>query len=287
MKSPIARFARPSSAALALSCLALCFSLAGCDKIESAANSIFKSRRPAKVAPAPPPPETPATVTPTVRGPRLAIIIDDLGVDVASADAIFSSLHYPLTLSILPNHVHSAEIAEEARRRGYEVMLHLPMQSIGNRAPEPNELREGMSSAEVSRSLAEMLETVPHAAGVNNHQGSLVTSDPLIMADLMPQLRQRNLFFIDSRTSAATVAYHAAQTAHVRSSFRNIPFLDDVRDIPSVRKQIERAIRDAKERGEGITIGHPHPETLYALAELLPQAESRGVHLVYASDLVH
>ena len=87
-----------------------------------------------------------------------------------------------------------------------------------------------MSSAEVSRSLAEMLETVPHAAGVNNHQGSLVTSDGRLMADLMPQLRQRNLFFIDSRTSAATVAYRAAQTAHVPSSFRNIPFLDDVRE---------------------------------------------------------
>ena len=285
MKSPIARFARPSSAALALSCLALCFSLAGCDKIKSAANSIFRSRRPAKVEPAPP--EKPPTVTPTVRGPRLAIIIDDLGADAASADAIFSSLHYPLTLSILPNHVHSAEIAEEARRRGYEVMLHLPMQSIGNRAPEPNELREGMSSAEVSRSLAEMLETVPHAAGVNNHQGSLVTSDGRLMADLMPQLRERNLFFIDSRTSAATVAYKAAQTAHVRSSFRNVPFLDDVREVSAIRRQLTLAIRDAKEKGQGIAIGHPHPETLQVLAELLPQVEVGGVRLVYASDLVH
>ena len=281
MKSPISRLARLWSAALALSCVSVCLSLSGCDKIKSAAHSIFKSRRSATVQPAPP--EHPSAVS----GPRLAIIIDDLGGDTASADVIFSSLHYPLTLSILPNHTHSTEIAEQARERGYEVMLHLPMQSISNETAEPEELREGMSSAEVSRSLAEMLRSVPHAAGVNNHQGSLVTSDPLIMADLMPQLRQRNLFFIDSRTSAATVAYHAAQTAHVRSSFRNIPFLDDVRDVPSVRKQIERAIRDAKEKGEGITIGHPHPETLYALAELLPQVESRGVHLVYASDLVH
>ena len=285
MKSPIARFARPSSAAVALSCLALCFSLAGCDKIKSAANSIFRSRRPRKVEPAPP--EKPPTVTPTVRGPRLAIIIDDLGADVASADAIFSSLHYPLTLSILPNHVHSAEIAEEARRRGYEVMLHLPMQSIGNRAPEPNELREGMSSAEVSRSLAEMLETVPHAAGVNNHQGSLVTSDGRLMADLMPQLRQRNLFFIDSRTSAATVAYKAAQTAHVRSSFRNVPFLDDVEEVGAVRSQLELALRGAREKGGAVAIGHPHVATLEALRAVLPKAQEEGVRLAFASELVH
>jgi len=266
---------------LALSCFALGLSLAACDKIKSAANSFFKSPRPAKVEPAPP--EHPSTVS----GSRLAIIIDDLGADMASAGAIFSSLPYPLTLSILPNHAHSADIAEQARSRGYEVMLHLPMQSIGNVAPEPQELREGMSPAEVSRSLAEMLESVPHAAGVNNHQGSLVTSDARLMAELMPQLRQRNLFFIDSRTSSATVAYHAAQRAHVRSSYRNVPFLDDVRDVPAIRKQLELAIRDAREKGEGIAIGHPHPETLRALAELLPQAEARGVHLVHVSDLVH
>ena len=101
------------------------------------------------------------------------------------------------------------------------------------------------------------------------------------------ELRQRNLFFIDSRTSAATVAYKAAQTAHVRSSFRNVPFLDDVREVSAIRRQLTLAIRDAKEKGQGIAIGHPHPETLQALAELLPQVEVGGVHLVYASDLVH
>jgi hypothetical protein len=70
--------------------------------------------------------------------PRMAIILDDLGSDRAGADAIFA-LHYPLTISVLPNHAHSAEIAEEAHRRGYEVMLHLPMQSVGNETPEAHE----------------------------------------------------------------------------------------------------------------------------------------------------
>lgn len=281
MGSSTVRLPRISSVAFALPCLALCLSVAGCDKIKSAADSVFKSRRSTKVEPARP--EHPSITG----GPRLAIIIDDLGADIASADTIFSSLPYPLTLSILPNHAHSADIAEQARRRGYEVMLHLPMQSIGDEAPEPRELREGMSSAEVSRSLAEMLQSVPHAAGVNNHQGSLLTSDARMMAELMPQLRQRNLFFIDSRTTSATVAYKAAQAAHVRSFYRNVPFLDDVRDVAAIRKQVQLAIRDAKEKGEGIAIGHPHPETLRALAELLPQAEGRGIHLVPASELVH
>ena len=153
--------------------------------------------------------------------------------------------------------------------------------------PEPEELRSGMSAAQISRQLSEMLAGVPNASGVNNHQGSLATSDPALMGELMPILGEHHLFFIDSRTSAGTVAYRAAQTAHVPSSFRNVPFLDDVREVSAIRRQLTLAIRDSKEKGQGIAIGHPHPETLRALAELLPEVEVGGVHLVYASDLVH
>jgi len=132
-----------------------------------------------------------------------------------------------------------------------------------------------------------MLQNVPYAVGVNNHQGSLATTDGPLMADLMVILRERNLFFIDSRTTAATVAYDAAQDARVRCAFRNVPFLDDVEEVSAIRKQLQLALRDAQERGEAIAIGHPHPETLRALSEFLPQAEAQGVHLVHASDLVH
>jgi uncharacterized protein len=224
--------------------------------------------------------------SPAANEPRLAIILDDLGNDRADADAIFA-LPYSLTLSILPHHAHSAEIAEEARRRGYQVLLHLPMQALGSETAESQELYPGMSSAEVSRVLGEMLADVPHAAGVNNHQGSRATADAALMAKLMPILRERNLFFIDSRTTAATVAFDTAQRDGVRCAFRNAPFLDDVQEVGAIRSQLEHAIHSALEKGQAIAIGHPHPETLRALRELLPTAEARGVHLVHASELVH
>ena len=200
-------------------------------------------------------------------------------------DSVFA-LHYPLTLSILPNHAQSAAIAREAHRHGYQVMLHLPMEAIGNETPEPQELRPGMSSAEISSELDAMLAGVPYVSGINNHQGSLATSDSHLMAELMPLLRTRHLFFIDSRTTTTTVAYDAAQSAGVPSSFRNVPFLDDVRDIGAIRHQLEIAVKDAREKGGAIAIGHPHPETLRALDEFLPEAEGQGIHLVHASDLV-
>jgi len=217
---------------------------------------------------------------------RLAIILDDLGSDRSAAEAVFA-LPYPLTISVLPNHAHSLDIAEEAHRRGYEVMLHLPMQSVGNETPEAQELRPGMPADEIPMLFEQMMESVPYASGVNNHQGSQATADPALMAELMPVLQKWNLFYVDSRTTAATVAYDTAQRLGVRSGFRNVPFLDDVVEVSAVRKQLDLALREAKQKGQAIAIGHPHPATLQALSEVLPQAEARGVHLVYASDLVH
>jgi len=107
------------------------------------------------------------------------------------------------------------------------------------------------------------------------------------MDELMPVLRDRRLFYIDSRTTTATVAYDTAQSFGVRSAFRNVPFLDDVAEVPAVHKQLELALRDARLKGEAIAIGHPHPATLRALREVLPQAQGQGVQLVFASELVH
>jgi polysaccharide deacetylase 2 family uncharacterized protein YibQ len=218
--------------------------------------------------------------------PRLAIILDDLGNDPASARAVFS-LRYALTISVLPNHPFSAQIAEEAHQRGYEVMLHLPMQAIGEEKPEKSELRPGMPANEVQKLAGEMIDAVPFAQGVNNHQGSEATSDPVLMQELMPVLRERGLFYIDSRTSPATVAYETARQDGVQTAFRNVPFLDDVEQLPAIRKQLEIAIRGAREKGSAIAIGHPHPVTIEALSEMLPQARKEGVRLVFASDLVH
>lgn len=218
--------------------------------------------------------------------PRLAIILDDMGADPQAAAEVFA-LPYPLTVSVLPNHPHSTDVAEEAHRRGYQVMLHLPMESVGNEAAERVELHPGMNESAVSNALDEMLDTVPNAVGVNNHQGSRATASPELMSLLMPLLRERKLFYVDSRTTAATVAYDTAQQDAVPSAFRNVPFLDDVQDEAAIRKQLELAIRGAKEKGEAIAIGHPHPETIRALMSMLPEAEAQGVRLVHASELVH
>lgn len=221
---------------------------------------------------------------------ELAIILDDLGHDRSAADFLLA-LPFPITVSVLPHLPLSAEVAEEACRRGDQVMLHLPMESQAEvdgsegAVPEQIELRVGMTQDQVANALDAMLATVPHAVGVNNHQGSRATADPMLMQALMPALRDRKLFFIDSRTTAATVAYNTAETAGVRAASRKV-FLDDTPTREAVLAQLDLAARDALRDGSAIAIGHPHPATIAALSEGVPGLEARGIRLVFASDLV-
>lgn len=224
------------------------------------------------------------------RKPELAIILDDLGNDSAAADACIA-LPFDVTLSVLPDLPLSTHVAEAGRRKGKEILLHLPMQSNGAQPegpekPEENELRVGMAAGEVDAELAAMLATVPHAVGVNNHEGSRATADSALMQALMPALRRRGLFFIDSRTTPATVAYQTAENSGVPAASRKV-FLDDTITSDAIRGQLELAARDAIRDGSAIAIGHPHPATISVLSSEHNELTDRGIKFVFASDLVH
>jgi polysaccharide deacetylase 2 family uncharacterized protein YibQ len=127
---------------------------------------------------------------------------------------------------------------------------------------------------------------VPHAAGVNNHQGSLLTQLAEPMDRLMREVALRpGLYFVDSRTSGASVAYRAARNRGVPSAERNV-FLDAHRGEAHVRAALEdlvvRALRDER----ALAIGHPYPETLKVLGEELPKLARYGVRLVPPSELI-
>lgn len=217
---------------------------------------------------------------------RVAIVIDDLGEDLEAARKLLE-LPYPLTFSVLPDLPYSARTAEEAHRRGRQVMLHLPMQpQPGAPAPPgPGEIRVGMTNQEVARIVAADLGSVPHARGVNNHMGSRATADPVLMAAVMQVLAGRRLFFVDSRTTTETAALKAARRMGVPSFFRSV-FLDDTETVPYSLGQMRQLRRVAEQQGVALAIGHPHPSTIAALAQFLPELERNDIQLVPASELV-
>ncbi len=217
--------------------------------------------------------------------PAIAIIIDDLGDRLAAGERALN-LRGPLTYSILPRTPHAARLARLAHARGKEVMLHLPMQAERGNRLGPGGLTLDMDRAAFSRTVMANLESVPHAAGVNNHMGSLLTRHAVPMTWLMEELKQRGrLYFVDSRTTPGTIAGREAESQGVPTLTRDI-FLDAIQTRAFVTRQFDRLIEQARLNGWAVGIGHPYPETLEVLEEVLPRLRERGVELVPVSTLI-
>ena len=217
-------------------------------------------------------------------GARVALIIDDLGRSVGEVDEL-AELGAPLTYAVLPFSAKTAAVVEELRRRRAEILLHLPMEAAHGANPGPGALTRAMSDDELAAATRADLAEVPGAAGVNNHMGSLLTADERAMRAVLGVLAGRGLFFIDSRTTADTVAYRVAAALDVPTAERQV-FLDPDPRPEAIRFQFARLLNLARERGSAIAIGHPHPATLAVLREEIPVARSLGYELVPVSYLL-
>jgi len=223
---------------------------------------------------------------PPIEPPRIAIIIDDLGyAEAAGRRAI--RLPGPVSVAVLPDTPNGRLLAELARSRGRDVLLHLPLQSQLPRAEvEPGGIVLDMSRNEFARAFAASFASVPHVVGVNNHRGSLLTRHPGHMRWLMEEIRSRGgLFFVDSYTTHRSVALDAAIEAGVPAVRRDV-FLDNERSPAHIAGEFERLKRLARQRGTAVGIGHPYPETLDFLEQRLPQLAPEGIELVSISNLV-
>lgn len=214
---------------------------------------------------------------------RLAIIIDDVGYNL-SLGRRTAELNGAYTLAVLPMTPHSRELADLARERGKELMLHAPMASQRALPLGPGALELGVPRAELLSRLRQSLASLPEVVGVNNHMGSAFTEQALPLGWIMGELKRRDLFFVDSRTTAASVAGQVAQGYGLKSAQRDV-FLDHVREPQHIRRQLTRAITLARQRGSAIAIGHPYPETLAVLEQAAGLLGEQSVQLVNVSEL--
>jgi polysaccharide deacetylase 2 family uncharacterized protein YibQ len=215
--------------------------------------------------------------------PRIAIIIDDLGY---ALDSGRSALTLPgaLTYSFLPHTPYARRLAEQAHATGREVMLHLPMEAIDKVPMGPGGLALNMDEEEFASTLRSDLGAIPHVAGVNNHMGSRLTRDPDAMQRVMASLRERGLYFVDSRTTKETVAELMAGESGVATARRHV-FLDVDPSRKGVRGQFQRLLTLARQQGAALAIGHPRGATLAVLTQELPRLEQLEIDLVPASEL--
>ncbi|NIF25541.1 divergent polysaccharide deacetylase family protein [Pantoea sp. Tr-811] len=210
----------------------------------------------------------------------LSIIIDDLGQS-AERDSRTLALPGPVTMAIMPDTPHATDFARQAHKAGKTVILHMPMDP----ATGPYAWHPEIPLEELARRLDAALAKVPYAAGINNHMGSRMTAQREPMTWLMGELQRRHLFFVDSRTSAATVAAAEAQALGLAHVSRDV-FLDDVRTPEAIAGQLQQGIALARKQGSAVLIGHPYPQTLAVLEQAIPQLKRHGVELIRLQQMI-
>lgn len=210
----------------------------------------------------------------------LSLIIDDLGQNLPR-DRRVLALPGPVTTAVMPDTPHAAQFAREAHKAGKIVILHMPMDP----ATGPFAWHPDLPVGELEKRLDAAFKAVPYTSGINNHMGSRMTSQQPAMAWLMGNLQQRHKFFVDSRTSAQTVAAAEAQKIGLASVSRDV-FLDDVRTEQAIAAQLETAIKLAHDQGSAVMIGHPYPQTLAVLERELPKLKARGIDWIDIRQMI-
>ncbi len=220
---------------------------------------------------------------------RLAIIIDDFG---SGRDGVkeMMSINKHITFAVMPFLEHSEEDAQNAYEKGYEVIIHMSMEpNYGKRSwLGPRPILAGMNGDEVRKIARDAFDSIPFAAGANIHMGSKASSDEIVISALMDVIKERRLYFVDSRTASHPVAKKIAKEKNVRCYDRDV-FLDGQQPKSFIINRLREAGDIALKYGKAVAIGHVGIEggkvTAEAIGEMLPDFESRNIELVFVSEL--
>lgn len=218
---------------------------------------------------------------------KLAVIVDDCGYDMSSVRTLLNT-GLPLNFAVLPYKPYTSDVLEMIKSDGRVAMLHLPMEPVDRSA-----MSEGSSTICTDMSKDKILEltrkainSLPGVSGVNNHQGSKATADSATMTTVLQELRNQDLFFVDSRTSSKSVARDKAVAMGVPTA-RNDIFLDNSSDVQAIRKQIYKAMDIAEKNGSAIAICHARPNTAKAWSMYAEEIKNTGIELVPITDLLY
>ena len=221
---------------------------------------------------------------PYFASPVIAVVIDDMGISLKKTREI-SSLEIPLTSSFLTYGTSLDKQVKQAVEAGHEIMVHVPMEAKTKADVAPDVLTVKMNKDEIEKNLRDMLAKFKNVRGINNHMGSLFTEDRKRMGYVMEVLKEKDLFFLDSKTSPDSKGFDAAKEKDVDYVGRNV-FLDNKNDLDYILGQLKQAERIALKNGYAVAIGHPKSQTFVALKKWAETLDEKGIKLVHLSNIV-
>jgi len=227
-------------------------------------------------------PKPPVKPRLAVKG-RIAIVLDDWGYHLDNL-GIVENISYPITAAVLPNVQYSDRVSKELHNRGFEIILHLPMEPEEKYGLEKNTITVSMGKAQILHILDKDLASITYARGVSNHMGSRATSDLRTMEVIFKELKQKHLYFLDSYVISKSVCLRLARKFNLTFFKRDI-FLDNKEDKEYIKQQIYKLKVKARLQGFAIGIGHDRRATLEVLREVMPLLAKEGYKFVFLSEM--
>ena len=223
-------------------------------------------------------PEKPRKRAPYYAG-NLTFVFDDAGHNLDQLEH-FLRLPFPCTIAVLPGLRYSSESARRIRKAGKQVILHQPMQSVDLHInPGPGAVTPGLSAEQIKNIVRKNLEEIWPVAGMNNHEGSLMTADEAAMSAVLDVVAEKHIFFLDSRTTARSVVAKVAKEKNMAVWERAI-FIDNDKSRAAMETQIKKGLSIARQKGSAIMIGHVFTvELAELLTEMYPALIEDGFSL--------
>lgn len=221
---------------------------------------------------------------PAVIKGRLAIVIDDCGANMDVLKS-YNGMPIPLTYAVMPNKQYTTESANSGYNAGRKIFVHLPMEPLNVSSSEKTYIAKSMSDSEVKKTAKSLMDQVPHAIGMNNHQGSAATADERVMKDVLSVLKSRQMVYLDSRTNADSVGEKTASAMGIGTTRNNL-FIDNDSDVASIKKRIKQGGDIARSNGSAVIIGHNRPNTAEALRDMIDELHADGIDIVFVTDLM-
>lgn len=222
------------------------------------------------------------------RGARVALVIGGLAVSQTGTQDAIRKLPAEVTLGFAPQGNSITRWMQEARRKGHEIVLQLPLEPFDypNVDPGRNTLTVEASPEENIERLHWVLARTTNYTGVMNYMGARFSSDAEALGPVMDDLGKRGLLYLDDGSSARSQAEELALK-------NGVPFaaadsaIDGVRDRGEILKKLDELERTARAKGFALGTGSAFDVTIDTVTGWVNEAKKRGVEIVPVSALAN
>ena len=221
------------------------------------------------------------------RKPRIALIISNLGLSDTYTKATLELLPEDITLSFSHVAPRLKSWVREARQKGHEILLDIPMEPIGFPKNDPGRATLLTSSNEVEN-LNRLEHIMKQAGGYVGLLGTLGTKFMLHSETFLPVLRsikQRGLIYVDSRSTSRSLGPELASSIQLPKAFNNV-FLDKEPSQEKIKNKLDELERIALKRRFAVGIAQPLPITIEILSQWTKGLETKQISLAPITAIV-